>query len=209
MKMKIFFAIFLILLLVLGCATSPKKERAKLPSQKVEATKPQPPPEEKLKEIVVPQMEEAKKVPDKLFSIYARDSNIQDVLLAFSKESELNIVIDPELNGKVTIDLKRVTLKEALDAILYSIGMDLSHRWKIYQDIKTPNGNPSLYTELYRHQTKRKKGGLCQHQHRRRLADQCPSRATDRSQSWRVPEPDIPTSSVLMKWICGRKFKKD
>ena len=122
MKMKIFFAIFLILLLVLGCATAPRKERVKLPPQKTEDTKPQPPPEEKLTEIVVPQMEGAKKVPDKLFSIYARDSNIQDVLLAFSKESELNIVIDPELNGKVTIDLKRVTLKEALDVILTPMG---------------------------------------------------------------------------------------
>jgi MSHA biogenesis protein MshL len=122
MKRKIFLAIFVFLSFIVGCATAPRKERVRLPSQKVEATKPQPSPEEKLKEIVVPQMEEAKKVPDKLFSIYARDSNIQDVLLAFSKESELNIVIDPELSGKVTIDLKRVTLKEALDAILSPLG---------------------------------------------------------------------------------------
>jgi MSHA biogenesis protein MshL len=122
MKMKSLLMFFFILLSVLGCATAPIKERAKLPSQKVEAIRPQPPPEEKLKEIVVPQMEEAKKVPDRLFSLYARDSNIQDVLLAFSKESELNMVIDPELSGKVTIDLKRVTLKEALDSMLTPLG---------------------------------------------------------------------------------------
>jgi MSHA biogenesis protein MshL len=122
MRIRIFFAIFLILLSVLGCATTPNKERAKLPSQKVEPPKPHPPPEEKLKELVIPQMEKAKKVPDRLFSIYARDSNIQDVLLAFSRDSELNIVIDPDLNGKVTIDLKRVTLKEALGAILSPLG---------------------------------------------------------------------------------------
>src|SRR4030042_126795 len=122
MKMKTFSAISLVLLWGMGCATAPIKERDKLPSQKVEAIRPQPPPEEKLKEIVVPQMEEAKKVPDRVFSIYARDSNIQDVLLACSKESELNMVIDPDLNGKVTIDLKRVTLKEALDAILTPLG---------------------------------------------------------------------------------------
>jgi MSHA biogenesis protein MshL len=121
MKIKT-FAILFSLLLILGCATAPNRERAKLPPQKVEGAKPQPPPEEKLKELVIPQMEEAKKVPDKLFSIYARDSSIQDVLLAFSKESDLNIVIDPELNGKVTIDLKRVTLKEALDTILSPMG---------------------------------------------------------------------------------------
>ena len=136
--------IFLILLCGLGCATAPIKERAKLPSQKVEAIKPQPPPEEKLKEIVIPQMEEAKKVPDRLFSIYARDSNIQDVLLAFSKESELNIVIDPELNGKVTIDLKRVTLKEALDAILSPLG------WTYHIDGKFIKiSRPQMETRLF------------------------------------------------------------
>ena len=148
MKIKIFFAIFLILLLVLGCATPPMKERAKLPSQKVEAAKPQPPPEEKLTEIVVPQMEGAKKVPDKLFSIYARDSNIQDVLLAFSKESELNMVIDPELSGKVTIDLKRVTLKEALDAILSPLGWTYTIDSKFIK-ISRPQMETRLFTLNY------------------------------------------------------------
>jgi type II secretory pathway component HofQ len=120
MKIKVFFIFFLSLLLAAGCASTPKKERErmKLPSQMVEPSKPQPPPEEKLKEIVLPQREEAKKVPEKLYSFFARDSSIQDVLLAFSRESDLNIVINPELTGKLTIDLKRVTLKEALSAIL-------------------------------------------------------------------------------------------
>src|SRR4030043_170066 len=144
MKTKIFFAIFLILLLVMGCASPPKKERDKLPSQQIGATQPQPPPGEKLKEIVVPQMEEAKKVPDRVFSIYARDSNIQDVLLAFSKESELNMVIDPELSGKVTIDLKRVTLKEALDAILFPLG------WTYHIDGKFIKiSRPQMETRLF------------------------------------------------------------
>ncbi|MEW6376685.1 MAG: secretin and TonB N-terminal domain-containing protein [Thermodesulfobacteriota bacterium] len=122
MKIKVLFIFILSLLLAVGCASPPKKERAKLPSQMAEPTKPQPPPEEKLKELVVPQKEEAKKVPEKLFSFFARDSNIQDILLAFSKESAYNIIIDPELSGKVTIDLKRVTIKEALDAILTPLG---------------------------------------------------------------------------------------
>jgi len=148
MKMKIFFTIFLILLLVLGCATAPRKERVKLPPQKTEDTRPQPPPEEKLKEIVVPQMEEAKKVPDRLFSIYARDSNIQDVVLAFSKESDLNIVIDPELNGKVTIDLKRVTLKEALDVILTPMGWTYRIDGKFIK-ISRPQMETRLFTLNY------------------------------------------------------------
>jgi MSHA type pilus biogenesis protein MshL len=144
MKTKTLFIFFLTLLLVLGCATAPRKERFKLPPQKVEATQPPAPPEEKLKEIVVPQLEEAKKVPDKLFSIYARDSNIQDVLLAFSKESDLNIVIDPELSGKVTIDLKRVTLREALDAILSPLG------WAYHIDGKFIKiSRPQMDTRLF------------------------------------------------------------
>jgi MSHA type pilus biogenesis protein MshL len=147
MKIKT-FAILFSLLLILGCATAPNKERAKLPSQKVEAVKPQPPPEEKLNELVIPQMEEAKKVPDRLFSIYARDSNIQDVLLAFSKESELNIVIDPELNGKVTIDLKRVTLKEALDVILTPKGWTYRIDGKFIK-ISRPQIETRLFTLNY------------------------------------------------------------
>jgi MSHA biogenesis protein MshL len=122
MKTKALFTLFLILSLPLGCASLPDKERPKLPPHQAEGAKTQPAPEEKLKELVIPQMEEAKKVPEKLFSIYARDSSIQDVLLAFSKESELNIVIDPDLKGKVTVDLKRVTLKEALESILSPMG---------------------------------------------------------------------------------------
>ncbi len=136
MKIKISFVFFLCLLMAVGCASPPKKERTKLPSQVAEPTKPQPPPKEKLEELVISQREEAKKVPEKLYSFFARDANIYDVLLAFSRESELNIVMDPELSGKVTIDLKRVTLKEALDAILSPIGWNYSIDGKFIKVLK-------------------------------------------------------------------------
>ncbi len=132
------------LILAVGCASPPKKERTQLPSQKVEPAKPQPPPEEKLKELVIPQREEAKKVPEKLYSFFARDSNIQDILLAFSKESDYNIVIDPELSGKVTIDLKRVTLREALDAILFPLGWTYRIEDKFVKIMR-----PQLETRLF------------------------------------------------------------
>ena len=104
MKTKCNFIFFLILILVIGCASPPKKEQPKPTAQLKETTLSQPAPEVTLKELVIPQKEEAKKVPEKLFSFFARDASIQDVLLAFSRESELNIVIDPELSGKVTVD---------------------------------------------------------------------------------------------------------
>lgn len=123
MKTKIFFLYFLSLLLALGCAALPKEERAKLPTQMITPTQPQPPPpEDKLQELVIPQSEEAKKIPAKLFSFFVRDADVQELLMALSRESELNIVIDPELIGKITIDLKRVTLEEVLDAILSPLG---------------------------------------------------------------------------------------
>jgi MSHA biogenesis protein MshL len=148
MKMKALPIFLLTLLLTLGCATLPDKERPKLPPPKEEAAKSKPPPEEGLKELVIPQMEEAKKVPDKLFSIYARDSNIQDVLLAFSKDSDLNIVIDPDLNGKVTIDLKRVTLKEALGAILSPLGWAYAIDGKFIKVLR-PQVETRLFTLNY------------------------------------------------------------
>lgn len=122
MKIKIFFLSFLSLILVFGCAAPPKKDRTLLPPQMLAQSPSQPPPEEKLQEIVVPQKEEEKKIPEKLYSLSVRDADVQDVLLAFSKESELNIIIDPELSEKVTIDLKRVTLEEVLDSILTPLG---------------------------------------------------------------------------------------
>ena len=67
MKTKIFM-LALCFLMAVGCASPPKKERTKLPSQAGETAKPQPPPKENLEELVIPQREEAKKAPEKLFS---------------------------------------------------------------------------------------------------------------------------------------------
>jgi MSHA biogenesis protein MshL len=101
-----------------------------------------------LKELVVPQKEEAKKAEEKLFSFFARDANVEDVLLAFSRESDLNLVIDPELKGKVTIDLKRVTLKEALEAILTPLGWSFQIEEKFIK-IHRPKMETRLFTLNY------------------------------------------------------------
>ena len=128
-------------------------------------------------------MEEAKKVPEKLFSIYARDSSIQDVLLAFSKESDLNIVIDPRLNGKVTMDLKRVTLKEALDTVLSPLGWTYRIDGKFIKVLR-PQMETRLFTLNYI-ATKRtgKREVYATTSSGGGLRDQLPSRAADRYQS--------------------------
>jgi len=147
MRTKIFFLSFLSLFLVLGCATLPKEERAKMPSQMIMPAQPQPP-EEKLTELVIPQSEEVKKIPEKLYSFFVRDADVQEVLLAFSRESELNIVIDPELSGRVTIDLKRVTMKEFLDAVLSPLGWTYSIDGRFVK-ITRPQMETRLFTLNY------------------------------------------------------------
>jgi len=144
MKTRFFLILFLGLWVLAGCATPSKKEPQKLPSQIGQPAKPSLPPGENLKELVLPQREEAKKVPEKLYSFFARDANIQEVLLTFSKESELNIVIDPELSGKVTIDLKRATLQEALQAILFPLGWTYAIDGKFIRILR-----PQMETRLF------------------------------------------------------------
>jgi len=148
MKTKCNVIFFLILILAIGCASPPKKEQPKPAAQLKETTLSQPAPEVTLKELVIPQKEEAKKVPEKLFSFFARDASIQDVLLSFSRESDLNIVIDPEVSGKVTIDLKRVTLREALDAILFPLGWTYRIDGRFIQ-ITRPQMETRLFTLNY------------------------------------------------------------
>ncbi len=53
-----------------------------------------------------------------LFSLSAQDVEIKTILLALAKEIKQNIVIEPGVTRKVTVDLKDVTLPEALDNLL-------------------------------------------------------------------------------------------
>lgn len=52
------------------------------------------------------------------FTLAARDADVSTVLLAMGKEIDQNIVIDPGITDRVTVDLKEVTLVEALKSIL-------------------------------------------------------------------------------------------
>jgi hypothetical protein len=73
----------------------------------IEPIKSPPPPEEKLRELVVPQREEAKKVPERLYSLCTRDAPIQDVLLSFSKEAGPAGMSVDAATGRVNVDAGR------------------------------------------------------------------------------------------------------
>ncbi len=71
---------------------------------------------------MVSQIEE-KKVPERLLTFSMRDADIREVLLALAKTINYNIVLDPEVSGKATIEVKRVTIEETLDALLTPLGL--------------------------------------------------------------------------------------
>jgi type II secretory pathway component GspD/PulD (secretin) len=48
------------------------------------------------------------------FTVSARGVDVRNLLFALSQEIEQNIIVDPNVNGIATVDLKNVTLKKAL-----------------------------------------------------------------------------------------------
>ena len=73
------------------------------------------------KEMTITQSEMEPKVAQikaPTFTISAQDVEVKTILLSLAKEIKQNITIDPTITQKATIDLKNVTLIEALDNIL-------------------------------------------------------------------------------------------
>jgi len=56
-------------------------------------------------------------------SLDLKDADIRDVLLTFAKLARMNMVIDPEVKGTVTVRLEDVPWDQALDVILKSNGL--------------------------------------------------------------------------------------
>ncbi len=79
-----------------------------------------------LMDLPVLQLEEQQKKPrpEKLYTLSVRNAGIRDVLLSFSRESKENIIVDPDVRGKVTVDLTDVTLPQAMDALLMPLNLD-------------------------------------------------------------------------------------
>jgi type IV pilus assembly protein PilQ len=61
-------------------------------------------------------------------SLDLKDADIRDVLLTFSRLARLNMVIDPDVRGSVTVRLENVPWDQALDVILKSTGWAMCSR---------------------------------------------------------------------------------
>jgi MSHA type pilus biogenesis protein MshL len=106
---------------VWGCASEPEPA----PTREPETF---PAGEASLEELTVPQFQEEEPArlaigsPGKLYSLRVREGQLQDVLLALAQESGENLVVDAEVTGTVTVNLNRVTLEQALEALLGQLG---------------------------------------------------------------------------------------
>ncbi|MBI5586388.1 MAG: secretin and TonB N-terminal domain-containing protein [Deltaproteobacteria bacterium] len=81
---------------------------------------------------------------ERLYSLSYREAEVRDVLMAFSRESNYNIIVDPEVGGKITVDLKKVTLPRALDSLLKPLGLDYKQEGRYIQVTK-----PKMETRMY------------------------------------------------------------
>jgi len=122
MKVKYLTTTFLSLAIfvAVGCASPPARKTTRLPS----SAKGAPPALQPLPSLPAfenttpPKKALMPKKGNKLYTLSLRDANIREVLLAFAKKEDKNIIIDPDVSGTVTVDIKQLAFKEILDLIL-------------------------------------------------------------------------------------------
>ncbi len=68
------------------------------------------------------QIEKEKKIEatksEELLSFSLREADVKDIIRAIGKQANYNVVVEPDVKGMTTVDLKNVTLDKALEYIL-------------------------------------------------------------------------------------------
>jgi len=138
-NIKTFFYIFLIFLLA-GCSGISETELNTLPEKKTEQTKPITPPKPPSTDLIddflptLPEPEgknedDINPAEKKIYNLSLQSSDIQNVLLALVKDTEIGLIVDAGISGTIPVmDLKNATLKEILDFILPPL--KLKYEWK-------------------------------------------------------------------------------
>ena len=141
-------------LLFSGCTAPQRVERPSTPP----VSRVPLPPEERLEELVVSKVEPKKEI-ERLFSLTLRDEEISQVFLALSRQIPYSIVVDPEVKGKVTMDLKKVTLKEVLDTLTSFLGLAYEIKGGIIR-VSVPREDTRVFTLNYVTATRKGTGKL-------------------------------------------------
>ena len=122
-----------------GCATP---EPAPRPRRLTRVEAPAKPPD--LEELLVTQVEEKRKLEERLLSFSVKGVDVKEVLQGLAQASDLNFVFDPDISGSVTIDLKDVTLADALEMILGPLGLEYRRERNVIRVRK-----PQLETRIF------------------------------------------------------------
>ncbi len=78
-----------------------------------------------MKVMPVTQVVEKMRETEKLYSLSAKDMELRKVLFLFAKElPEYNVVIDPDVSGRVTVDIKELSLDRVLAILLGPLGLE-------------------------------------------------------------------------------------
>ena len=127
-----FTAGFLALILAAqsGCVPAKRPPSAVSAVTQMPTARPEKSPEGALPGLIVTEIE-GKREPERLYSFSLRDADIREVLMALSKQTSFNIVVDQDIQGRVTVDLKNVTMVEALDTLTELLDLG----YKIKQNI--------------------------------------------------------------------------
>ena len=72
----------------------------------------------------------------KRFSLSARDADLKSTLMAFSKDTNYSMIIDPDVEGQVSVDLKEVDIFRALDSILIPLGYTYTREGNFFHVMK-------------------------------------------------------------------------
>ncbi len=73
----------------------------------------------------VTQVVEKMKEREKLYSLSVKDMELRKILFLFAEElPEYNVVVDPDVSGRVTVDLKELPLDDVMTILLDPLGLE-------------------------------------------------------------------------------------
>ena len=91
------------------------------------ASEPEPDPFRPMLVLPLPSLESKKDVGTPLSTLKGRDADIRDVLLSLFKDSDINLLVDPDVQGTATFDVKGSTVEKAFETLLRTL--DLAYQW--------------------------------------------------------------------------------
>lgn len=64
--------------------------------------------------------------PGEPITLQAQDADVRALLIAFADAAGINMVLDPEIAGRVTVNLVEVPVRDAIEAVLAQAGLGIA-----------------------------------------------------------------------------------